>query len=399
MKRKSVLIFAKTSYAKTPYDQWLEGTGIHPIILTTEEFAPGYAHLPDVYRFADYDSNGLVAKTGLRIGRETPLLAVFARAEADILRAAELRDRLNLPGQSLASAKAFRNKVLMKDYLRSAGVALPLYRAIESAYTILDFVEENGYPVVIKPFAESGSSGVSVIRNDDELDRYLAKPPLGSMEIETFVEGQMYHIDGLMLDGEIVFIHPFQYLNNCLSFRRNEHVGTYTLSPSNPLYRPLVDTTRKVLAGLPCPRHMAFHTELWVTPSGEVVFCEIASRTGGGMISSTILYSFGINMDKEWLYAECGLPRTFENGGFRLGGGLLVPPQVGTLEYLPTGNEPEYVHETQFSGRVGQRFHGGVKSGLFLAGYVVGGNSEEEVADHMTQTASWFAQEARWLAS
>lgn len=396
--KRSVLIFAKTPYAKTPYDQWLAGTGIAPIVLTTEEFAPGYRHLPEVYSFSDYDHNQLVAKKALQIGGETPLVAVFARAEADILRAAELRGILGLPGQSLASAKAFRNKVVMKDHLVQSGVKLPRYRAIESAYTVLQFVEAHGYPVVIKPFAESGSSGVHVIRNESELDRYLAKPPAGPLEIETYVEGQMYHIDGLMLGGELVFIHPFQYLNTCLSFRDNEHCGTFTLSPTNPFYQPLIDNTRKVLAALPCPQHMAFHTELWVTPSEEIVFCEIASRTGGGMISSTIQYSFGINMDKEWLYAECGLPRTLGLHDFRPGGGLLVPPQKGTLEYLPMGNEPEFVHEKQFSGQVGQRFNGGVKSGLFLAGYVVGGNSEAEVASRMSQTASWFEREARWLA-
>lgn len=394
----SVLIFAKTAYSKTPYDQWLAGSGVTPIILTTEEFAPGYRHMSEVYSFADYDQNQLVAKKALQIGRERKLVAIFARAEADILRAAELRDLLNLPGQRLTSAKAFRNKVVMKDSLADSGVNLPHYQAIESVFTILQFVETHGFPVVIKPFAESGSSGVHIIRDESELDRYLAKPAAGPMEIETFVEGQMYHIDGLILDGELVFIHPFQYLNHCLSFRDNEHVGTYTLSLSNPLYEPLIANTRKVLAALPCPRHMAFHTELWVTPKGEIVFCEIASRTGGGMISNTIQYSFGINMDKEWLYAECGLPRSFGVQEFRPGGGLLVPPQKGTLEFLPTGNEPEYVHEVQFSGKVGQKFNGGVKSGLFLAGYVVGGNSEAEVASHMSQTALWFAEGARWQA-
>jgi len=398
MQQKHILIFAKTAYSKTPYDQWLAGTGIEPIILTTEEFAPGYRHLPNVHAFSEYDRNQCIAKTALEIGRKTPLVGVFARAEADILRAAELRELLSLPGQRPGSALAFRNKVLMKDTLRHSGVLLPHYRALDSAFTAIQFIEKYGYPVVIKPFSESGSSGVHVIRNEADLDRYLAQPASGEMEIETFVEGQMYHVDGLILDGELVFIHPFEYINTCLAFRMNEANGTFTLSSAHPAYKPLVEATRKVLSALPSPRHMAFHAEFWRTPKDEIVFCEIASRTGGGMISSTIHYSFGINVDKEWLYAECGLPRTFDTLVYRPGGGLILPPQNGTLEHLPSGNEPSYVREAQLTGSVGQRFHGGVKSGLFLAGYVVGGNTEDEVVQHMSEAAAWFARESKWSA-
>jgi len=398
MSRKSVLIFAKTAYSKTPYDQWLAGTDIDPIILTTDEFAAGYGHMPRVEGFTNYDRNLLVAKRALAIGRETSLIAVFARAEADILRAAELRELLNLPGQKSASARAFRNKVFMKDHLRKAGVLLPHYKALDSGYTAIQFIEKHGYPVVIKPCAESGSSGVHIIRNEADLDGYLAEPTLGEMEIETFVDEQMYHVDGLILNGELVFIHPFQYLTHCLAYRNNEYNGTYTLSPSNPNYDPLVGATRKVLAALPTPKHMAFHSEFWVTKDRKIIFCEIASRTGGGMISSTIHYSFGLNVDKEWLYAECGLPRTFQELTFRPSGGVIIPPQKGTLDFLPTGNEPNFIRETQITGKTGQQFHGGVKSGLFLAGYVVAGTSEDEVVQHMSATAEWFEKESKWSA-
>lgn len=396
MAKRYILIFAKTSYVKTPYDQWLSGSGIEPIILTPEEYAAGYRHLPQVYSFGGYDHNQLVEKAALQVARRNPLVGIFARAEADVIRAAQLRELLDLPGQKTASALAFRNKVIMKDHLRGSGVLLPEYRSIDSAYTVIQFVEEHGYPVVIKPFAESGSYGTHIIRDEQELDSYLAHAPRGGVEIETFVDGQMYHVDGLIVNGELVFIHPFQYVNDCLSFRKNEFSGTFTLSPSSPVYQPLIDATRKVLAALPSPRHMAFHAELWITRDGKIVFCEIASRTGGGMISSTIRYSFDFNIDKEWLYAECGLPSSLGTPAYRPGGGVVIPPFNGVLEYLPRGNEPDYVKETQITGAVGERFHGGVKSGLFLAGYVVGGPTEEEVIKNMSGVAAWFVDHSRW---
>ncbi|MFG2495579.1 acetyl-CoA carboxylase biotin carboxylase subunit family protein [Streptomyces caniferus] len=391
-----VLVFAKTPYAKTPYDRWLAGTGIVPVLLTTTEFAAGYGHLPHVHAFDDYDTNQLVEKTALRLAREHAVTAVFARAEADVVRAAQLRDLLDLPGQRTASALAFRDKVVMKDHLVGGPVEIPVYRPLDSAYTALEFVAEHGYPVVVKPLSESGSLGAAIIRDEAELDAYLARPWRGASEIEVFVPGQMYHVDGLVVNGEVVFAHPFRYLNDCLSFRANHWVANLPLTPQDPVHDRLLKAARAVLAELPTPPHTAFHAELWITPDDRTVFCEIASRTGGGMISAMVRHAFGIDLDKEWLYAECGLPSTLGTPAYRPTGALCIPPSDGVLTHLPSGDEPACVKEVALTGTVGEEFHGGVKSGLFLAGYVVGGDTEEDVAANLENVATWFADRAQW---
>jgi biotin carboxylase len=393
----SVLVFAKTPYDKTPYDQWLAGSGIEPVILTTREYAPGYAHLPHVHAFDDYDTNQLVDKTALQLARSHQVDAVFARAEADVVRAAQLRELLGLPGQHTASALAFRDKVLMKDHLAGGPVEIPAYSEMDSVYTALRFIEQHGYPVVIKPVSESGSLGATIIGDETDLDSYLSHPWRGRSQIEKFVQGPMFHIDGLVIDGEVAFIHPFRYLNDCLAFRNNDWLAHLPLAPDDPLYERLVSATRSVLAQLPTPRNTTFHTELWLTPDDRVVFCEIASRTGGGMVSSTVRYCFGIDLDKEWLYAECGLPTTFGTPEYRPGGGLLIPPSRGLLEHLPVGDEPDCVREVSMAGSSGQVYQGGVKSGLYLAGYVVAGDTEDDVAANMETVATWFNEQARWL--
>ncbi|MFI2350436.1 hypothetical protein ACH492_26005 [Streptomyces sp. NPDC019443] len=43
---------------------------------------------------------------------------------------------------------------------------------------------------------------------------------------------------------------------------------------------------------------------------------------------------------------------------------------------------------------VGQEFHGGIKSGLFLAGYVVAGDTEDDVAANMDKVAARFSGQA-----
>jgi hypothetical protein len=231
-----VLIFAKTPHHKTPYDQWLAGTGVQPLILTPAEYAMGYRHMPNVHAFDNYDTNQLVEKTALNLARANQVDAVFARAEADVIRAAQLRDVLDIPGQRTASALAFRDKVIMKDHLSDGAVEIPVYRKLDSAYTAVRFTSEHGYPVVIKPVSESGSFGVRIIHGETGLDGYLAAPWRGASQIETFIPGQMYHVDGLVVNGELAFIHPFRYLNDCLSFRSNDWVANLPLNARDPLY-------------------------------------------------------------------------------------------------------------------------------------------------------------------
>jgi biotin carboxylase len=391
-----VLVFAKTPHDKTPYDRWLAGSGLEPIILTTEQYAAGYRHLPHVHAFDDYDHNQLVEKTALQLARAHHVGAVFARAEADVVRAAQLRDLLDIPGQRTASALAFRNKVIMKDHLVGGAVEVPQYRLLDSAYTAVLFAEEHGYPLVIKPVSESGSLGATIIRSDSDLSGYLRRPWPGTSQIETFVDGPMYHVDGLVIAGEVAFIHPFRYVNDCLSFRRDDWVASVPLSRADPSYSRLVEATRAVLRALPTPANTAFHAELWITPDDRVVFCEIASRTGGGMIGPAVRHAFGIDLDKAWLYAECGLAASVESSGYRPAGGLNIPPSHGVLEHLPRGEEPSCVREVSLAGASGQVYNGGVKSGLFLAGYVVCGESEPDVASNMAIVADWFAEQARW---
>lgn len=391
-----VLVFAKTPYDRTPFDRWLAGTGFTPIVLTPTDYLPGYAHLPHVYGFEDYDTNQLVEKTALRLACDLSVRAVFARAEADIVRAAQLRELLGLPGQWTDSALAFRDKVVMKDHLVAGPVELPSYRRLDSAYTALDFIATHGYPVVIKPVSESGSLGAVVIRDEEALDAYLARPWRGRSEIETFVPGQMYHVDGLVVDGEVRFIHPFRYLNDCLSFREDGWVANVPLALDDPLQDRLVNAARALLEWLPTPRHTAFHAELWITPDDRIVFCEIASRTGGGMISYLVRHAFGLDLDRLWLLAECGLPVQLPEVVRRPAGALCIPPSRGVLESLPRSGEPDSILEASITGRVGQRFNGGVKSGLFLAGYVVGGQDEHDVEANLEKVADWFQASTVW---
>jgi hypothetical protein len=398
MTPKYVLIFAKTPYSKTPYDLWLNNTGITPLILTTDEAASGYKHLPHVYSFSNYDRSGLVEKTAYALAQKFAPIAVFARAEADVIRAAQLREMFAIQGQTVTSAWAYRHKVLMKTYLTGLSIETPKYSSVRSTYDVVEFIEKNGYPAVIKPVSESGSFGTNILNNESDLCKYLANPYPGDTEIESFVDGEMYHVDGLIQNGEITFICASKYVNDCLSFRKNCFLGSYLLDRNNPLYDRLTSATKAVVAALPAARNMAFHAEFWHTPHNRIVFCEIASRTGGAVISTVVEHKHGLNIDREWLLAECGLNQPFDLANTDTGGWVVIPPKKGILKALPR-NLPSFIRHAQYCGEAGQRFNGGVKSGLFLAGYVIAGHSETDCKENVIAAANWFSENTIWQTS
>lgn len=399
--KKYILILVKTSYTKTPYDKWLLKSDVEPILIVSSEYAKEYEHMENVYSFDKYTDDNLVEKKVIEIGEKFNLVGLFARAESDIIRAAKLREMLNLSGQKMESALAFRNKVIMKDYLKNSNITLPNYSHIASPATVLDFSKKHGFPIVIKPVSESGSTGVSILNNENELNYYLESNSFASyadMEVEEFIEGQMYHIDGLLINGEIVFIQPYKYINDCLEYRQNNYLGGRTISPDEKIYQDLINSVKEIITTLPSPKNMAFHTEIWEKKNGELVFCEIASRTGGATIGLSIEYGFNFNIDKIWFLVECGLYNSFiEPVKYKPSGWIVIPPLNGILLDMPLETiSNNCIEKSQYCGEIGERYNGGVKSGLFLAGYAISGKTEKEVENNILQTANWFSENSKW---
>jgi hypothetical protein len=86
--------------------------------------------------------------------------------------------------------------------------------------------------------------------------------------------------------------------------------------------------------------------------------------------------------DRDPLYRNCGLcphaNRRRQPSRFRL---------RAVRARVPVGAGQVRSHGDRVPA-VGQEFHGGIKSGLFLAGYVVAGDTEDDVAANMDKVAA-----------
>src|SRR5205823_3360212 len=75
---------------------------------------------------------------------------------------------------------------------------------------------------------------------------------------------------------------------------------------SGPLHDRIVDFNRRVVAALGIISAVT-HLEVFHEPDGDLVFCEIAGRPGGGGVDRLVEQAYGVNLVGAALRLECGL--------------------------------------------------------------------------------------------
>ncbi|MER7845164.1 ATP-grasp domain-containing protein [Kitasatospora sp. NPDC096077] len=393
------LVLVDSDHADTPYDVWAAELGVRMTLLVSAEKYPQYAHLPEARPITGYHGGSELERVAMELAGEG-FAAVIARGERDVLRAARLRELLGLPGQHWDSALAFRDKVLMKTVLREHGLDVPEFAPVRVAFDLFGFVREHGYPVVVKPALGSGSKGTSVLREEADLTALLAEGLPEHAEVERFVEGRMYVVDGLVDEGRLAAVFVSHYLNDCLTFHSGGYLGSAQLDRDDPLTDRLVRYAERVLAVLPTPDCTTFHLEVFLTPDDRLVLCEVASRTGGARTTGAIRACTGFDLDRRWFAAQLG-ERIPPDGRWRgvapgrSGGWVLFYPGRGRLTALPK-DPPPFVVEERIKGEIGHRYHGGEKSGDYLGGYVIIGRDAAEIAANAEELAAWYAAGISW---
>lgn len=394
----ALVVMVNAAYEDAPFDRWLADGDLDLTILTSTKFADGYRRCGRVEAFCDYPGNELVVLAADDILGSTVDCQLFAYAETDVVRAARLRERHGLRGQKPASALAYRDKLTMKAHAAAAGLRVPTVAPARDGLDVRDFIAAHGYPVVLKPTDGSGSVGIAILRAPADVANALRRFPARPMQIERFVDGTMLHVDGVVCDGSIVYASVARYVNSCLSWMTDDFVGSNALSPCDPLRARAYALARDVIASLPDPELAAFHLEIFHTPADELVFCEVASRTGGGLIARAIELTTGRHPTRDWARLLCGLPTITPPDAETPGGFIQMPPKTGRLVTLPDLTGLSGVTEQLAKGAPGQVFTGGEKSGLYLTGCLIAGSTPAEVERHIVAAAAAYAERVVWQA-
>ncbi|MSP26556.1 MAG: ATP-grasp domain-containing protein [Myxococcales bacterium] len=228
--------------------------------------------------------------------------------EPTVLLAARVRELLGVPGMSRDTVLGFRDKQLMKERVARAGVRVPLSRRVTTADEARDAASEIGFPVIIKPIAGAGSADTFRCDCRADLESALARMAhIGDASLEEFIEGEEFTWDAISVQGRPVFESATQYHPRPLIARSEQWVSPAQLTFRDPHHPALAGGAalgRKVLAALGMGTGFT-HMEWYKKQNGEVVFGEIAARSGGGHLIDMMNWANDIDVYREWARAVC----------------------------------------------------------------------------------------------
>jgi biotin carboxylase len=354
--------------------------------------------------FSNYKKNDLILLRALELHEKYRFQKIIAFSEMDIVRAAELRAFLGIEGQQPASAIQFRDKVIMKETIRAnSDVRVPNFARVKNVFDLLKFIDNHGYPVVVKPVDGESSIGVFVLRNKQELSEYVKNGLTRNLEVEEYIEGDMYHVDGMINEGEIKLICTSRYLAALVTFRDKDHVSSSCLlHPTNPVHQKMVDAVTEVLKAMDKPRNTAFHAECFLTSEGEVVFCEIACRPAGGRITKMIEVAYGHDPIPGMVKLQAGIPFTDNLVGHvpeKLAGAVTVMAKRGKFISAPRVMLPSWVKEYLLNVEEGHEFNDRTFCDDGAAFFVVEGATEAELVERIHAILKWFDDHSVWELS
>lgn len=235
-----------------------------------------------------------------------PVKAILAVGDRPTVMAAYVSKLMGLPGNSPEAATAARDKRLMRDRLKGAGLPAPSHFTVRANVEAATLLRRIVLPVVVKPTVLSGSRGV--IRADDALSfvtafdrvrrllmsnevRDLRDPEADVIQVEEYIPGAEYAIEAVLSNGTLRVLAIFDKPDPLEGPFFEE---TIYVTPS----RATEATQKRIAAAVADAAqalrlyHGPIHAECRVNDHG-VYMLEVAARPIGGLCAKALRFEQG----------------------------------------------------------------------------------------------------------
>lgn len=284
--------------------------GCHVILITeqklSEEAWPRTA-INEFYLMPDLAQQPDITHAVSFLARTRAIDCIVALDDYDVETAAALREHLRLPGLGISAAKLFRDKLAMRVRARQANILVPEFVHLLHHGQLADFMARVSPPWALKPRAEAGSMGIRKVYHADEV--WSQVETLGDRQsyflLEQFVAGNVYHVDSIVWDGEIVFAVPHRYgLPPMTVYQGGGVFVTSTLPYGSEEQAALLAINRAVLGALAMQRGVTHAEFICSQEDGRFYFLEVAARVGGAGVDMVVEQATGVNPWTEWAKLE-----------------------------------------------------------------------------------------------
>jgi glutathione synthase/RimK-type ligase-like ATP-grasp enzyme len=288
--------------------------GCHVILLTASGLENGdwpAESIDELYNMPDLTKVDDVIKGVSYLARTRNIDRIVALDDYDVWTAAALREHMRLPGIGDSTIRYFRDKLAMRARAQEHGIPVPEFVPVFNYEKIGEFMERVPGPWLLKPRAEASTIGITKINTPEELWERLNA--LGDKQsfyvLERYLPGEVYHVDSLVSDGEVIFAEAHQYARPPLDVYHEGGVSsTCTVERGSEDEQILKELNRQVLSAFGMERgatHMEF---IKGREDGKFYFLETAARVGGANIVDLIEAATNINLWREWAQIELATP-------------------------------------------------------------------------------------------
>jgi biotin carboxylase len=304
-------ILCVASYFKgNRFLQQAKREGAHVVLLTAESILgePWVREsIDEVFALPSFKDRQAVLNAVSYLARTRDFDRIAPLDDFDVELVALLREHLRIPGMGETTARYFRDKLAMRARAQDRGVRIPDFVHVLNHDRIRRFTETVAPPWMLKPRSEASSVGIKKIADSDTLWRAIHE--LGDAQsnylLERMVPGDVYHVDGIVAERELVFAEASKYRTPIFNVTQEGGIfATRTVPRDSTESAALIELTRELVGHLGLVRGVT-HTEFIKSrDDGKFYFLETAARVGGANIADMIEAATGLNLWEEWARIE-----------------------------------------------------------------------------------------------
>ncbi len=241
------------------------------------------------------------------LARNHKIDRIVALDEYDMETAATLREHLRIPGMGLTTMRYFRDKLAMRMRALDRDVRVPDFVPVVNHADIRYYLEHVPGPWVLKPRQEASAIGIKKIHAAEELWPVLEQ--LGDKQssylLEKFLPGDVYHVDSVVSESEVVFANVSKYGKPPMNVAQGGGIfTTFTVPRGSADDAALRSINRDLISALGLVRGVAHAEFIHAQADGQFYFLECAARVGGAYINEMVEAATGLNLWREWARIE-----------------------------------------------------------------------------------------------
>ncbi len=264
-------------------------------------------HIDEVYLMPDLTERRHVINAVSFLARTANIDRIVALDEFDIEMAATLREHLRVGGMGETTSRYFRDKLAMRLRAEEKGILVPAFCPVINYDKLREYLERAPGPWVLKPRSSASAIGIRKINTADELWPIL--DALGDDQsfhvLEKFVPGEVYHVDSIVEDKEVLFAAVSKYGAPPMKVAHEGGVFiTRLIGRKSKDAIELQKLNKDLVKALGLVRGVTHAEFIKADEDGEFYFLEIAARVGGANIAETVEAASGLNLWAEWAKIE-----------------------------------------------------------------------------------------------